>query len=269
MLAPLDRAALNYEIEGPEDAPVVLFSHSLAADLTMWEAQQPAFLEAGWRLVRYDMRGHGKSPAPTAAQQRLAMADLADDAVALMDHLGIERVHWVGLSIGGMIGQVMGLRHAERVVSLTLASTTSAIPADLAPSWDQRVAAARAEGMAALVEPTIERWFTRAARDAGLPEIEPVRAMIANTSVDGYAACCGAIRDFRFTERLPELRAPALVVQGCEDPSTPVEAGQVIAEHLPGARIAVIEEAAHLANIEQAAHWTALVTDFIREAARR
>ncbi|MEQ8603548.1 MAG: alpha/beta fold hydrolase [Marivibrio sp.] len=268
MLAEMERIALNYELEGPGDAPVVLFSHSLAADLTMFDAQMSAFRAGGYRILRYDMRGHGKSPPPAPAQRRITMEDLADDAVALMDRLGIARAHWVGLSIGGMIGQMMGLRHPDRVESLTLTSTASAVPAEAAPMWDERIAKAKQEGMEALVEGTIERWFTRAARTAALPEIAPVRRMIANTSVEGFVACCGAIKQWRFTERLPEIRKPALVVQGREDPGTTVEAGQVIAEHLPGARIEVVEDAAHLANIEQAERWTAIVKDWVDANAR-
>lgn len=268
MLAEMDRISLNYELEGPDGAPVVLFSHSLAADLTMFDAQMSAFRAGGYRILRYDMRGHGKSPAPSPAQQAITMEDLADDAAALMDHLGIARAHWVGLSIGGMIGQMMGLRHADRVASLTLTSTTSQIPEAAGPMWDERIAKARQEGMAALVEGTIERWFTKAARDADLPAIAPVRRMIANTSVAGFTACCGAIKQWRFTERLPEIRTPALVVQGRDDPGTTVEAGQVIAEHLPGARIEVVEDAAHLANIEQADRWTAIVKGWVDETAK-
>lgn len=263
MLADLGHVRLNYEIEGAEDAPVVMFSHSLAADLTMFDPQMSAFREGGYRVLRYDMRGHGRSPAPEGAQRAITIQDLAADAVALMDHLGIGSVHWVGLSMGGMIGQVLGLDHADRVESLALTSTTSFIPEEMGPVWDERIANARAQGMAAIADGTIERWFTATARAAGHAAIPPVKRMIANTSVEGYVACCGAIKQWRIRDRLPAVRTPALVLQGRDDPSTTVEAGRVIAEHLPGARLEVVEDASHFANVEQPERWTAIVKGWI------
>lgn len=260
MQADLGRATLAYDIAGPADAPVVLFGHSLAADRRMFDAQHAAFLEAGYRVLRYDMRGHGESPPPA---DRLTMSDLAGDVVALMDHLEIARVHYAGVSIGGMIGQTLGVEHGERLASLTLASTTSYVPEEMAGTWDERIATAESEGMAALVEPTIARWFTQAAREREMPEIAAVREMIANTSVAGFTACCYAVKDFRIRDRLAEVETPALVVQGAEDPSTTVEAGETIVAHMPDARLEVIADASHMANVERARDWTAVVHAWI------
>ena len=226
-----------------------MFSHSLAADLSMFDPQMPAFREAGYRILRYDMRGHGASVPPEGAERDITIHDLAEDVVQLLDHLGIGAVHWVGLSMGGMIGQVLGLDHPGRVESLCLTSTTSHIPEEMGPTWDERMANARAQGMAAIVDGTIERWFTKEGRDAGLQAIEPVRRMIANTSLEGYVACCGAVKRWRFRDRLPEIRKPALVVQGRYDPST------------------LVEDASHFANVEQADRWTAIVKGWVDEQA--
>jgi 3-oxoadipate enol-lactonase len=259
----LGQATLNYELEGPEDAPVVMFSHSLAADLTMFDAQMPAFRDAGYRTLRYDMRGHGASPAPEEAQQSIRMQDLAGDAVALMDHLNIASVHWVGLSMGGMIGQVLGHDHGARVDSLALTSTSSYIPQDMAPIWDERIAIARTHGMGVIADGTIERWFTEPAIAAPHPAIDPVKAMIQQTSVEGFTACVGAIKQWRFRDQLGAITTPTLVVQGRHDPSTTVEAGEVIAARIPGARLEVVEDASHFANVEQPDRWTALVKGWV------
>ncbi len=260
MRAKLNEVGLAYELEGPDDTPVVLFGHSLSTDRRMFDAQVPLFAEAGYRVLRYDMRGHGESAPPDGP---LSMAGLAADVVALLDHLGIDRVHYVGVSIGGMIGQMLGLEHGDRLMSLTLASTTAHIPEDMAPTWDERIATAECDGMQALVEPTVARWFTADALAQSLPEIEPVRAMIANTSVAGFTACCAAIKDFRVRDRLSAVTTPTLVLQGAEDPGTTVEAGRAIAEAIPDARFEVLDNASHMANIERAIRWTAIVRNWI------
>ncbi len=263
MLADLGRAQLNYELEGPEDAPVVAFSHSLCATLNMWDPQMAAFT-ARYRVLRYDMRGHGKSALSNGP---IEIADLAEDVVALFDHLDIPKVHWVGLSMGGMIGQYLGLDHADRVDSLALCSTTSRIPTDMRPLWDARIEAARENGMAPMVGGTLERWFTQACRDREDPLMDPIKTQIAGTPVEGFVACVGAISRLDTTDRLKDIATPTIVVPGRHDPSTTVSASEIIAEHIPGAGLTVIEDASHLANVEQPDTWTKTVLGWVDEQA--
>lgn len=262
-LAELGRATLNYRLEGPADAPVVMFSHSLAASLRMWDLQAPVFAQR-YRALRYDMRGHGGSAVP---EEPFEMADLADDVVALMDHLQIARVHWVGLSMGGMIGQYLGLDHADRVISLALCSTTSRIPPEMAPVWQDRIAFVRRNGLAAAAPATLERWFTQACRDRGDPIMASAREDIAATSLEGYVRSCEAISRLDLTDRLGDIATPTLVVPGRHDPSTNVAASEVIADRIPGARLRVIEDASHFANVEQAEVWTQVVLGWVDENA--
>lgn len=263
MLAELGRATLNYEVEGPAGAPVVMFSHSLCASLHMWDAQMPAF-SARYRVLRYEMRGHGKS---RISETPFEITDLAADAVALMDHLDIPKVHWVGLSMGGMIGQVLGLNHADRVESLALCSTTSRIPKDAAPMWADRIATARAGGMASMVDGTLARWFTDACRARRDPIMDPIAEQIAATPVGAFCQCCEAISKLDLTDELPAIATPTLVVPGRHDPSTTVAASETIAANIPGSRLTVIEDASHLANVEQPAAWTETVLDWVDENA--
>jgi len=252
-----------YEIGGPEGAPVVMLSQSLACSSAMWHPQVPV-LETSYRVLRYDTRGHGGSGAP-GGEYSLDM--LGDDAVGLMDALDIEAVHWCGLSMGGMIGQNLGLRHADRVHSLTLCDTSSRIPPEMAPIWLERTQVAAAQGMAALVDSTIERWFTEAYRAKNPPEMQAVRELVLKTPPAGYIGCCHAIRRLDYTDRLGTIDKPTLVVVGEQDPATPVAAAEVIAAGIEGARLVVIPNASHISNIEQPEAFNKALTDFLAEVA--
>ncbi len=249
---------IHYEMHGPPGAPVVLLSHSLATDLRMWAPQ--AALAHDYRLLSYDTRGHGRSGV-TPGDYTLEL--LAADALALVDALAIERVHWVGISMGGMVGQAFALANPERLAGIALCATLCEFPPDAAEAWQARVHTAGEQGMAALVEPTIERWFSPAFAGSGDATVQSVREMIRATPVQGYVACCRAIMGLDYTGRLADLRLPALVMVGEDDPSTPVSASQQIHGRIPGSRLRVIRGARHLCNIEKAGEFNAALAEFL------
>ena len=189
--------AVNYELSGPDNATVVMLSHSLAASLAMWEPQMAA-LTARYRVLRYDLRGHGLSDAPSGPY---TFDNLADDALGLLHGLNIKRCHFVGLSIGGMIGQALGLRAAPEIASVTLCATSSRMPAEMQSVWDARIAQTRAQGVGSIANGTMERWFTPPFHTAHAETIAEVGAMIAGTSAEGFAGCASAIKTLNFTKK--------------------------------------------------------------------
>jgi 3-oxoadipate enol-lactonase len=254
--ASINAMDVSYRLEGPQDAPVVMFSNSLAADLSMWDAQVER-LSTRFRVLRYDTRGHGGSSQPTGP---FSIEDLAGDAVGLLGHLGIADVHFVGLSLGGMIGQVMGARHGGRLRSLVLCATAS----EMDPSvWKSRIEQVQRDGVASLAEGTLERWFTAPFR-AGHPDVmAKVDSAIAATSTAGFVGCAGAIRDMNLVPMLGDITVPTLIVAGADDPSTPPAKAQAIHERIAGSRLAVLDHAAHLLNIEQAEAFGDLLEHFL------
>ena len=236
----------HYTIEG--DGPWLAMSHSLACNLSMWD-EQAKLLATRFKVLRYDTRGHGESGAPLGPY---SLEQLADDAKALFDALGIRQAHWVGLSMGGMIGQTFALKYPGVFQSMVLADTTSRRPPNAAQMWGERVATAREKGMDAVVESTLGRWFTDPYRKARPDVMDRIAGDIRRTPVEGFAGCCDAIAKVDVLERLPEIRCPALVIVGEEDHGTPVEAARKIHEALAGSELVVIRSAAHLSNVEQA-----------------
>jgi len=242
-----------YEIHGPENdgkkqgKPWLAFSHSLACSTRMWEGQIAAFKDR-YRVLVYDTRGHGQTAAPRG---QYTLEGLADDLHALLKHLQIQKPHFVGLSMGGMIGQTFALKYPGVLASLTLADTTSRYPAAAAAMWQDRIRIAEANGMEALVQTTLERWFTAPFRNDRKEDVARVAAQILKTPVPGYVGCCHAIPKIDVTARLQELKLPALVICGEQDPATPPAMARDIVQALPGAKLALIPQAAHLANIEQ------------------
>jgi 3-oxoadipate enol-lactonase len=222
-----------------------MLSNSLGTRLEMWDAQMPVLAER-YRVLRYDSRGHGRSDAPPGPY---TIEMLADDALGLLDALDIARAHFCGLSKGGMVGQVLGAKHGERLISLALCSTACHMPAR--ELWDERIRVATEQGMAALADGVVERWFTEAFRREPSITVDRVRQMIVDTPPHGYAACCGAIRDMDLRELITGIRVPTLVVVGANDPATPPERAREIQDRIPGAQLEVIPDAAHLVNIEQ------------------
>ena len=251
---------VHYRLEGPETAPAVVLSHSLAANLGMWDDQMPVL--AGYRVLRYDTRGHGGTDAP---EGEYTLGQLADDLLALLDALRVERAHFVGLSMGGMVGQTAALVDPARFRTLSLCDTSSRIPPDLRALWNERIAAARAGGMESLVPSTIDRWFSAGFQAAAPERVERVREMIRATPVAGYCGCSAAIRDLDLTGRLAEIRVPTLLIVGEHDPGTPVAAHEVIRDRIEGARMVVVDDALHFTNVEQAAVFNETLGGFLAE----
>ncbi len=254
---------LNYSLDGPEGAPLVTLSHSLAANLGMWEPQIEA-LAAHYRVLRFDTRGHGGSDVTDGPYD---MALLAGDVVALLDALGVARTHFIGLSLGGMVGQTLALDWPDHLLSIALCDTAPAMPPEAEAIWDQRIAFAEAEGMTALVEPTIERWFTAPFRSAQSVRIEPVREMIKATPLAGFVGCCRAIQRLNLIDRLPGIDLPTLIVVGEDDQGTPVAASEEIHARIAGSELVIPASAAHLSNWEQPAAFNTAIGTFLSRVA--
>jgi 3-oxoadipate enol-lactonase len=251
--------AVNYTLDGPASAPVVTLSHSLATNVSMWDPQMAA-LTARYRVLRYDTRGHGGTDAPAGAY---SLEQLAEDARALLRALGIARTHWIGLSMGGMVGQTLALAAPDLFLSLALCDTSSRVPAEARPLWQERIRTAETQGMEPLVEPTIGRWFTAPFREQRKDVVDRVRAMIRATSPRGYVGCCHAISALDLTDRIAAIALPTLIVVGAEDQGTPVAASRTIEERIAGSRLQILPSAAHLSNVEQPEAFTAAVTSFL------
>ncbi|MFZ0725949.1 MAG: 3-oxoadipate enol-lactonase [Desulfobacterales bacterium] len=250
---------INVAISGNASGPVVMLSHALATTLDLWWPQLAA-LEPHFRLLRYDTRGHGASDAPAGAY---SLEQMANDAVAVMDALAIETVHWVGISMGGMIGQALALNHAERLRSLVLCDTAAVVAPEAQPLWRQRIEKARAAGMAALAEETLQRWFTPPYLAENPPEVGRIREMILTTPVAGFRGCSEAIRRLDYIDRLGEIRLPTLIVVGEQDPGTPVASSEAIHRRIAGSRLEIIPSAAHLCNVEQPQAFNRTLLEFL------
>lgn len=251
-------ARLHYQIEGRAEAPVLVLSNSLGTDLGMWAPQMPQLLKH-FRVLRHDARGHGQSqvtPGP------YTIAQLADDVIALLDGLRIERAHFCGLSMGGMIGMRLGAHHASRIERLVLSNTA----AQIAPpeAWNARIDKVSREGMAPIAAGVVERWFTPAFAAHAPEQVEAARRMLRQTPAAGYVANCAAVRDMDQRDGLGTITAPTLVIAGTHDLATPPQQGQLVAQGIPGARYLELE-AAHLSNWEQADRFTQAVIEFLNE----
>ena len=235
---------LNHVLEGPEDAPVLVLSNSLGSTFRMWD-DQASVLRERFRLLRYDQRGHGESPVPSGPYE---IKDLGLDLLALLDRLGIEHASFCGLSIGGLVGMWLASESPGRVERLVLCCTAPRFDPEM---YDARAHKVRAEGVGSIADVVLERWFTPEFRAARPETVESAGSMLRGTSVEGYAGCCEALRDADVRSRLGEIRAPTLVIAGAEDPAATVDQAEEIHDSIQGARLVVIERAAHLANIEQ------------------
>lgn len=248
---------IHYEISG--SGPVVMLAHSLGSDHSIWEAQQSA-LAGRHTVLAYDLRGHGRTEASPGAYN---FELLADDALALMDALKLERVSFVGISLGGMIGQALALKAPERLEKLVLADTAAAYPPEAQAAWPERIRQIEAGGLEPLVQPTLERWFTPAFHAAHPERVAAIGELIRRTPLAGYLGCCHAIANLDFSARLGAIRTPTLVLVGEQDAGTPPALARVIAAGIPGARLEILPEAAHLGNIEQAGQFNRLLTAFL------
>ncbi len=247
--------------DGPEAGPVVVLGGSLGSDLRMWEPQVKPLVEQGFRVIRYDARGHGKSPVPPGPY---SLDDLGADVLALLDSHGVERAHLVGLSLGGMTGMWLGAHAANRIESLVLCCTS----AKLGPPqmWIDRAKMVREHGTGSIAEAGVGRWLTAGFADEHPDDAAFLREMIAAVADEGYAACCEAIERMDLLGHLPKISAPTLVIAGAEDPATPVEHAEAIAAGIPGARLEIVEGAAHLGNFEQPERFTALILEHLAAA---
>lgn len=254
---------INYTFDGPENAPFVTMSNSLASNLSMWDPQISALVRR-YRVLRYDTRGHGQTDAP---QGPYSLDDLTEDVRALLQALGIRKTHFVGLSMGGMIGQILGLKYPDLLQSLVLCDTMSRVPPDAKPMWEERIHTAETRGMEPTVETTIGRWFTEPFRERRPDVIDKVRTMIRTTPPQGYAGCCHAIAGLNLTDRLQDITVPTLIIVGEDDPGTPVAASRVIHEHIKGSELVILKSAAHLSNMEQPEAFNQALTPFLAKHA--
>jgi len=253
------RARLHCRWDGPAEGPVLVLSHSLGAALDMWSPQVEAFSER-WRVLRYDTRGHGASSVPAGPY---TIEQLGTDVLDLLDAHGIERAGFCGLSMGGTVGMWLGTHAADRIDRLILCNTAPYFgPPEL---MNARMETVGAQGMAAIVDGVIERWFTTAFRASDPASVQRVRATLLECPPEGYIACCAALRDLDLRESLPRIRMPTLVIAGSDDPSSPPATGLAIAAAIPGARCIELP-AAHLSNIGAAAAFNASVLGFLDQA---
>lgn len=259
-IADVNGLRIHHRLEGAPGAPVLVLSSSLGTDLGLWDGQVPA-LASRYRVLRYDMRGHGASQAPPGPY---SVAALARDVLGLLDALGVVRALFCGISLGGMVGQWLGMNAPERVAALVLANTS----ARLGPpeAWDARIAAVRAGGMESVAGAVLARWFTPGFRDRRPDEVDRVRRMLLATPPEGYAAACAAVRDMDHRASVGRIGAPTLVVSGAADPSTPPAEGRFLAERIPGARHVELD-AAHLSNVEAPQAFLDAVLPFLEEHA--
>ena len=255
----LAEGELHYQIDGPQDAPVLVLSNSLGTDLHMWDAQMAAFTEH-FRVLRFDTRGHGKSlvtPGPYNIEQ------LGHDVLALLDALNIERAHFCGLSMGGLIGQWLGINAGDRLLKLVVCNTAAKIGD---PSvWNPRIETVLRDGAAAMValrDASIARWFTPDFATANPAVASRITDMLAATSPEGYAANCAAVRDADFRDQLGSIKVPLLVIAGSGDAVTPPAGSHFIQEHVAGAEYAEFH-AAHLSNVQAGTAFSERVVAFL------
>jgi 3-oxoadipate enol-lactonase len=251
-----DGCPLNVVVEGSEQAPALMLSNSLGTDLHMWDDQTAEFAKH-FRLIRFDRRGHGKSGVPKGIY---SFDRFGRDILAIIDALKIKKMNWCGLSMGGMDGQWLGANAADRIEKLILANTNFYY-ADKAP-WAARIKFVREKGLRGMVEPNMERWFTKGFRERAPQVIARMTDMFVATDPDGYIACVEAVRDMDFRASNPRVTAPTLVIVGKYDLPTPPSAGEAIAKAIRGAQVVALD-AAHISNVEQPKAFTDAVLNFL------
>ena len=261
MLITTQGRRIAYDIVGPDAAPAVCFAHSLASDGGMWAEQLPPLLAAGYRVLRLDMRGHGGSDP---VDGDYTMEQLADDVAIALDFIGLARVHFVGLSIGGMLGQAFAIKHADRLQSAMLCDTSPQTPPGAAAAWQPRIDAVRkANLLSPLADGTMERWFTPEYKPRNPARWEQIHATIAATTPQGYLGCAAAILSYDFVPSLPHVKAPTLVVCGANDEGTPPAGNKRIAELIPGGRYEEIANARHFPNVERSEEFNRILLGWL------
>jgi 3-oxoadipate enol-lactonase len=249
--------ALHHVEDGPADAPVLVLGPSLGTDLGLFDAQARDLADIH-RVIRYDLRGHGRSPVVPGP---CSVADLAGDVLQLLDRLGIERFAYAGVSLGGAIGLQLAVTAPERVLRLVVMASAARFPDP--SSWKERAERVRAEGTEFLVPSRVGAWVTPGFAESRPEETERLLAMLRSTSREGYAACCESLEPFDLRNRLAEIIAPTLVIAGADDPATPPETVRAVADGIPGARFVVVPDASHLVNAEQPETVTTEIRGFL------
>ena len=256
----LQHASLNYELTGRETAPVLMLSNSLGTDLRMWDAQLESF-EQHYRVLRYDMRGHGASSVPPGPY---TMEQLGNDVLGLLNKLDIPRVHFCGLSVGGAIGQWLGIHAAPRLHKLILCNTAAKIGTD--QTWNSRISEVNQHGLQSIADATMQRWFTPAFRSAGTFagtfQVQRMRETLLAVDPAGYTASCAAIRDIDQREIVGRIEVPVCIIAGSEDPVTTVADAEFLRSQIPGAELNILP-AAHISNVEASDLFNATVLNFL------
>lgn len=256
--ATVNKIRLHYQIEGDDDAPVLMLCNSLGTTLEMWEPQMSSLLTQ-FRVLRYDARGHGQSDVPAGPY---TVEQLGQDALALLDHLGLKRVNFCGLSMGGMTGMWLGTHHANRLKRLVLCNTAAKLGTP--ELWNSRLAVLARDGMAGLADGVLDRWFTQRFQKRAPHVIKKVRDMLLGTTAQGYEANVIAIREMDQLADIAKVDVPTLVISGRHDGSTPPELGREITQRISGSRYVELD-AAHLSNWEQAGAFTVALMDFLNQ----
>jgi 3-oxoadipate enol-lactonase len=253
-----DGCLLNVTVEGRDGGPTLMLSNSLGSTLQMWEPQMRALTQV-FRVIRYDRRGHGKSQVPPAPY---SIARFGRDALAILDDLNIERVHWCGVSMGGMVGQWLAAHAPERVGKLVLANTTCYYPDPTI--WEARIKAVREGGLAVVADTVIGGWLTQEFRDHNPEVADRMKAMLLATPVEGYLACCEALSRLDLREDLARIKSPTLVIAGRYDKSTPIAMAEAIRSRIAGANMTILD-AAHISNVEAVGAFNDAVLGFLTQ----
>jgi 3-oxoadipate enol-lactonase len=252
----LKNSPTHYELVGPPDAPALVLCHALGTNLTLWDQQVDA-LRDSFRIVRYDIRGHGKSLTPPGPY---TLSLLASDTVTLLDELGVSRAHFCGVSMGGLIGQYLAVHHPERITSLILSNTGAMI--GTVEKWDRRIRLVAEAGMMAVFEEVLEGWFSPPFRKLHSPIVTSLAGALKATVPEGYIGCCQALRDADLSQHIERVKAPTLIIAGTEDQATPIASAQFLQQKIPGSRLIALE-CAHLACAEAASAFTDHLNGFL------
>lgn len=251
-----DGCLLNVSVDGREGDPALMLSNSLGCNLQMWEPQMAAFTKH-FRVIRYDRRGHGNSSVPAGPY---SMERFGNDVLAILDHLEVEKTHWCGLSMGGMVGQWLGANAPQRFDRIVLANTACYYPDPT--NWLNRIKAVKEGGIVAVADTVMAGWLTADFRERKPDIAANMTAMLLASPVEGYLACCEALSRLDQRALLPQIKSPTLVIAGQHDMATPVAAGEFIRDNIPGAKMTILD-AAHISNVEQADAFTEAVLGFL------
>ena len=255
----LNGVSLNYEVDGPDGAPWVTFSNSLATNISLWD-DQVAELKRDFRILRYDKRGHGGSdPAPGPYSFDM----LVGDVLRLWDALDIQTSHFVGLSIGGMTAQGLALEHADRLGKVVISNSRADMPPDAVEAWEQRIQQATEVGMDGMAEPTVERWCSKSFLEANTPALDKMRDMVRSTSLEGYVGCGRALQTLDYVSRLGEITSPTLFIAGQDDIGTPADNMHKMHETVAGSQFVELAPAGHISNYEQPERYNAALREFL------